>query len=127
MHLSWPLAAALIALPSVAQAQTMNAEEFHRSATALQKKGALAVFSMGKVKALMAEGKAAGEKAREAWLAAIAAGKKPRYCPPDGPQAMGSDEFMTRLSQIPQGDRARIDMTEAMTRILERKFPCKAS
>ena len=105
----------------------MNAEEFHRSATALQKKGAMAVFSMGKVKALMAEGKAAGEKAREARFAAIAAGKKPRYCPPDSPQAMSSSEFMDRLSRIPQNERARIDMTEAMTRILERKFPCKAS
>jgi len=104
----------------------MNAEEFHRQATALQKKGAMAVFSMGKVKALMAEGKAAGDKAREARLANISAGKKPRYCPPDGPQSMSSSEFMSRLSQIPQGERAKIDMTEAMTRILERKFPCKS-
>ena len=127
MHFRWSVGVAILALPALAQAQTMNAEEFHRNATALQKKGAMAIFSMGKVKELMAEGKAAGEKAREARLAAIAAGKKPRYCPPDGPQAMNSDEFMSRLSQIPQGERAKIDMTEAMTRILERKFPCKAS
>ncbi len=63
---------AMLALPAVASAQTMNAEQFHRDATALQKKGAMAVFSMGKVKALMAEGKAASQKAREARLAAIA-------------------------------------------------------
>jgi len=127
MHFRWPLAVAILALPALAQAQTMNAEQFHQSATALQKKGAMAVFSMGKVKALMAEGKAAGEKAREARFAAIAAGRKPRYCPPDGPQAMSSAEFMNRLSQIPQNERSKIDMTEAMNRILERKFPCKPS
>ena len=120
------LGALLLAVPSLANAQTMNAEQFHRSAIALQKKGAMAVFSMGKVKALMAEGKAAADKARQARLAAIAAGKKPRYCPPEGPQAMPSSEFMNRLSAIPASERAHIDMTEAMNRILERKFPCKS-
>ena len=122
-----PTAAALLLCVSVpATAQTMNAEQFHRQATALQKKGAMAVFSMGKVKALTAEARAAGQKAREARLAAVASGKRPRYCPPDGPQQMSSSEFMAGLSQIPAAERARIDMTEAMTRILVRKFPCRA-
>ena len=120
------LGALLLAVPSLANAQTMNAEQFHRSAIALQKKGAMAVFSMGKVKALTAEARAAGQKAREARLAAVASGKRPRYCPPDGPQQMSSSEFMAGLSQIPAAERARIDMTEAMTRILVRKFPCRA-
>jgi hypothetical protein len=111
--------------PQPAFAQSMNAEDFYRSATNLQKKGATAIFSLGKIRTLTAEGKAAGEKAREARLAALAAGKAPRYCPPDGPASMGSSEFMTRLSAIPASERARIDMTEAMTRILETKFPCK--
>ena len=119
-------AALLLAVAPPAFAQSMNAEEFHRRAIAIQKKGPIAVFSMGQVKALTAEGQAAGRKAREARLAAIAAGKTPRYCPPaDAPQKMGSSEFMTRLSAIPASERARIDMTEAMTRILARKFPCR--
>ncbi len=58
-------------------------------------------------------------------LAAVRSGKKPRYCPPPGKQAMGSDEFMKGLAAIPAPDRARIDMTEATTRILARKFPCR--
>jgi hypothetical protein len=120
------LGALMLAVPALANAQTMNAEQFHQTATALQKKGAMAVFSMGKVKALMAEGKAAADKARQARVAAIASGKKPRYCPPDGPQAMPSSEFMVRLSAIPASERVHIDMTEAMNRILERKFPCKS-
>jgi len=36
---------------------------------------------------------------------------------------MNSSEFMERLSQIPAAQRAHIDMTEAMVRILERKYP----
>jgi hypothetical protein len=118
--------AVLAALSVPAAAQSMNAEEFHRHATALQKKGAMAVFSMSRAKALAAEGRAAGQKAREARLAAVAAGKPPRYCPPEGPQRMDSSEFMFLLSSIPAQERARIDMTEAMTRILARKYPCRS-
>jgi len=58
-------------------------------------------------------------------LAAVKAGQKPRFCPPQGPVSIDSREFMTRLSAIPAPDRQRIDMTEATTRILTAKFPCK--
>jgi hypothetical protein len=74
----------------------------------------------------MNEGKAAGAKAREQRLAALAAGRKPRFCPPGQPVSMDTDEFMKRLAQIPAAQRSRIDMTEAMTRILAVKFPCRA-
>ena len=127
MKFSIAVALALAALPlSAAVAQTMNAEVFHKRATKLQKKGALAIFSRGEIKVLMNEGQAAGKRAREQRLAAIKAGKLPRYCPPEGPQRMNSDEFMQRLAAIPQVERARIDMTEATIRILATKFPCRA-
>ena len=116
---------ALAATPmSAAIAQTMNAEIFHQRASKLQKKGAMAIFSRGEIKALMKEGQAAGTRARERRLAAVKAGGKPRYCPPEGPGKMDSDEFMKRLAMIPAAERARIDMTEATTRILATKFPC---
>lgn len=116
---------ALAATPmSAAIAQTMNAESFHQRATKLQKKGAMAIFSRGEIKALMKEGQAAGQGAREQRLAAQKAGRAPRYCPPEGPSRMDSDEFMRRLSTIPAAERRRIDMTEATTRILATKFPC---
>lgn len=119
------VALALAASPiSAAMAQTMNAESFHKRATKLQKKGALAIFSRGEIKALMNEGQAAGKRAREQRLAALKAGNKPRYCPPEGPSRMDSDEFMKRLAAIPAGERGRIDMTEATIRILAVKFPC---
>ena len=119
-------AAGLVVVPAVASAQSMNAQVFYQRATALQKKGALAIFSGGEIKALMNEGKAAGKKAREQRLAAVVAGQKPRFCPPDQPVKIGSDEFMARLSKIPQAERSRIDMTDATIRILTVKFPCRA-
>lgn len=118
------VASVLVAAP--ATAQQMNAEAFHQRATKLKGKGAMAMFSMGEVKALMKEGQAAGLAARNARLAAAKSGRPQRYCPPAGKQTMTSDEFMGALAAIPQAERRRIDMTEATTRILERKFPCRS-
>ncbi len=123
------LTAAAVTLATAATpalAQNMNAETFHKRSTALMKKGPLALLSRGEIRALMEEGQKAGMKSREQRLATIKTGGKPRSCPPAGKQSMGSDEFMKRLSAIPQAERAKIDMTEAMTRISAQKFPCPA-
>ena len=117
---------AAILITTSASAQTMNAEAFHQRATKLQNKGALAIFSRGEIKALMGEVRAASQRAREQRLAAAKAGRKPRYCPPEGPQSIGSDEFMSSLGAIPATERSKIDMTEATIRILARQFPCPA-
>ena len=116
----------LLTVPAAASAQTMNAETFNKRAVALQKKGPLAIFSGGEIKAMMNEGKASFAKSRETRLEAVRTKQKQRYCPPAGKQGMGSDEFMKGLAAIPQADRAKIDMTEATTRILAKKFPCPA-
>jgi hypothetical protein len=113
----------LLALPAAVSAQSMNAELFYQKAVALQAKGPLALFS-GDLKLMMNEGKASALKARATRLAAIKAGQKPRYCPPEGTKGMSSDEYMDGLAAIPPAERARIDTTEATTRILVRKFPC---
>jgi len=124
--MDWKLLAPVLLLVSApAAAQSMNAEAFYRRATALQKKGVMALFSRGEIKALTSEGQAAGAKARDQRLAAVKAGQKPRFCPPQGTVSIDSKEFMSRLSAIPAAERQRIDMTEATTRILTAKFPCK--
>ena len=115
----------LLVLPAPVSAQSMNAELFHKKAVALQKKGPLAVFS-GDLKLVMNEGKASAGKARQLRLAAVKAGQKPRYCPPEGSKGIDSDEYMKGLSAIPAAERTKIDMTEATTRILARKFPCRS-
>ncbi len=116
----------LLTLASAASAQSMNAQTFYQRATSLQKKGVLAIFSGGEIKALMNEGQAAGKAAGAAYDVDKRAGRRTRFCPPPGKREMGSDEYMKRLAAIPVAERARIDMTEATTRILIAKFPCKA-
>ena len=102
----------------------MNAQQFHSRATALRAKGFAAIFSGGEIKALTAEAQAAGKRAAENRRAAVRSGQPPRFCPPQGSVSMGDKEFMARLSAIPAADRSRIDMTEAMTRMLAAKYPC---
>ena len=119
-------AALLAALPAPALAQNMNAEAFHKRASALQRKGPLAIFSRGEIKTLMGEVQNSGKRAGEERRATLRAGGKPRYCPPAGGKVkMESREFMKRLAQIPQAERSRMDMTEATTRLLAEKYPCK--
>ena len=116
---------ALVALAAPALAQTMNADQFYKRARSLEKKGPLAIFSRGEINALMREAQAAGKQSGANRKADVAAGRRPRFCPPaEGRVRMNSDEFMALLSAIPPAERARIDMTEATTRIMARKFPC---
>lgn len=126
--MTFALGASLLTLAaSPLAAQSMNAEVYHKRAAALIKKGPLAMFSRGEIKALMEEGKQAGLKSREQRLAVAKAGGRPRACPPEGKQnTMGVEEFMKRLGAIPKAERERINMTEAMTRISAAKFPCPA-
>ncbi|HYC94275.1 MAG TPA: hypothetical protein VEB39_01095 [Sphingomicrobium sp.] len=107
-----------------ALAQSMNAEAFHQRATKLQKKGAMAIFSRGEINLLMTEVQNANKVVVARLRADKGAGRPTRFCPPSGPSKMDSKELMVRLSAIPPADRARIDMTEAMTRIFEAKYPC---
>lgn len=118
--------AAFVFLPAAASAQSMNAEQFHKRASALQKKGPMALFHRGEIRTLMTEGQAAGKKAVEQRRAAIAAGRKPRFCPPQSGGKMESSDFMKGLAAIPAPERAKIDMTEATTRVLAGKYPCPA-
>ena len=123
MRMKLIVAAVAASVPAMASAQSMSAETFFQKAQALQRKGMMAMFSSD-VKKLMKEAKAAGETARSQRLAALQAKLKPRYCPPPGSQRIGSDEFMQRLAALPRAERLRIDMTEAMIRIMVAKFPC---
>ena len=117
------VAAVALLVPAAASAQSMNAETFYQKAQALQRKGMMAMFSRD-VKSLVREATKAGEAARAQRLAALAANKQPRYCPPKGSGRMNSDEFMRRLGAMGRAERQKIDMTEAMIRIQVVKFPC---
>jgi len=115
----------LLSLSGAAAAQSMNADAFYKRAVALKAKGPLALVS-GDLKPMMREANATGLHVRSARLATLKAGKQPRYCPPEGAKRMGPEEFIAALGKIPAAERSRIDLSEAMTRILARKFPCTA-
>ena len=117
------LITAVLSFPEAANAQSMNAEAFFRKAQTLKAKGAMALMSRD-LRPMIKEAKLAGMKARATRLAAVAAGRTPRYCPPKGSKRLANDEFMAGMAAIPLAERLRIDLTEAMTRILVRKFPC---
>lgn len=125
MRLTMFVAAAFMLVPAAASAQSMNAEIFNKRAVKLMAKGPMALFSRGEIKALMKEGQASGQAASARNKADKAAGRATRFCAPAGPQKMNSDEFMKRLAAIPRAERAQIDMTEATTRIMAAKFPCR--
>jgi len=124
MKIGMALGAVALFVGASASAQSMNAEQFHKRATSLRGKGMLAIFSSGEIKALTREAKAASARAAESRRTAIKAGQPARFCPPPGPARMDNKEFMARLAAIPAQERAHIDMTEAMTRMLAVKFPC---
>ncbi len=118
------IAVLALGIAGPAAAQAMNAENFYQRALKLKAKGALALFSGGEIKVLMREGQASGKASNARYKADKAAGRPTRFCPPEGPQKMTSDEYMTKLAAIPATDRRRIDMTEATMRIMAMKFPC---
>lgn len=123
----WRVATAIacLVIPGAAAAQSMNAESFHKRAAALQAMGPLAIIERDEINALMIEAKAATARAKARQAAAIKARKTKRFCPPASETSMSADEFMTRLLAIPASQRRRIDMTEAMARILAAKYPCR--
>ena len=131
MHRLRRAAVAVTLLCSVASAaapalaQHMNADSFYQRAIALKKKGALAMFSVGEIKALLKEVKAAGLLVKQTRLAAEQGGHHGRYCPPVGAKRMDSKEYLSALGAIPLAERKTIDLVEATTRMMERKFPCK--
>jgi hypothetical protein len=114
---------AAFGFPGAANAQSMNAQEFFKRAQALKAKGAMALLSRD-LKPMIREAKSAGMKARATRLAAVAAGRSPRYCPPKGSKRLGNEEFMRGMEAIPLAERMEIDLTEAITRMLVRKYPC---
>lgn len=119
------LATALLGAAASASAQSMTAEEFFQRATKVKKRGPLALLSMKEVKVLVNEVKIAGTKVRETRLAAERAGRHGRYCPPPENKRMGHEEYVAGIGAIPQAERKKIDMVEATTRLLAKKYPCR--
>ena len=116
---------ALLAVGALAAspAAAMPVSTFLTKAEALQKKGAMALFSSD-IGVLKKEVQASGSQIKAERLAAIKAGRKPDFCPP-AKASMGSDELLSHLRAIPAAQRA-MPFKAAYKGFLVRKFPCPA-
>jgi hypothetical protein len=108
-----------------AHAQSMGLSQFMVKAEALEKKGALALFSsdMGLLKK---EVTAAADLVRKERLAAKNAGRKQAYCPPEGAGSLNAKELLAHFRSIPSAQRERMQVRDGLRSLLARKYPCPA-
>ncbi len=117
-------AASALLLPIAAQA--MSVAEFLAKAEALKAKGLLAIGSSD-IAALRAEIQAAGTAYRAGIDADIAAGRKPKSCPPPkGKTSVTSDDIIANFSTIPVAKRAGTSTQAAFATFMTKRYPCPA-
>jgi hypothetical protein len=112
-------------LPAAAfSASSGSALNFLDRAERLKAKGPFAFFDSdyGRLKA---EGTAVGKAIGDDRIAAERAGKPILYCSPSPRAELGSFEFIRGLEAIPRAALAQMSLKEAMTRVLQRKYPCR--
>ena len=118
--------ALLLAAPLlIAAAGDMSVATFLTKADALQRKGMLALMSSD-LKLVVNEGKGAAAAYERNHKAAKARGEHHALgCPPKGTK-YGQKDFMADMRAIPAAERGRTSVTQALTRGMARRFPCRA-
>ena len=104
-------------------AQSMPVSEFLAKADALQKKGAMALFSadIGKLKAEIVN---SGKQLRAEQEAARAAGRTPATCMPERDKAkVTSTELIAHFKTIPPAQR-NVPVKTAFAGLMRKKYPC---
>jgi hypothetical protein len=120
-------AIAAIVLASAASALAAppgSAQDFLDRANRLKAKGPLAFFDAD-YRRLKSEAYAAGNSLRDDRLAAQKAGKPSLYCSPKARAQLGSMEFIDGLEAIPSTERPKLNLKQAMLRVLQKKYPCR--
>ncbi|HEX8442212.1 MAG TPA: hypothetical protein VF631_01045 [Allosphingosinicella sp.] len=119
-----PIMLSMMIVPTTAlHAQAMPLPQFLERATALEKKGAMAIFS-GDLKLLQKEIAASAGALKTERLAAAKAGRKAGYCPPAKGVQIGAKEILTHFRTIPPAQRERMQVRDGMRHFMARKFPC---
>jgi len=101
-----------------------TAQNFLDRANRLKAKGPLAFFDSdyGRLKA---EATAVGKAIGDDRMAAERVGRPILYCSPKARAQLGSFEFIDGLEAIPAAERYRMNLKDAMLRVLQRKYPCR--
>jgi hypothetical protein len=113
---------ALLAAVALTPASAMDLATYVRLGEGLKSKGPLAPFSRD-YKILMAELQASSKAIKQERLAALAAGRKPAYCPTSGINLM---EVFSAFQAVPPAQRARLQVKDALRKFYVKKFPCPA-
>ena len=122
MLLSLILAAGL---PAPAVAQNMPLPQFLDRATKLEKKGPMALFSRGEIKALQSEMQGANKAVVAEYRAREKSGAKQFFCPVKGEKyQLGVKELLGQLRAIPAGQARGMTTADGMRHLLARRYPC---
>ena len=106
-------------------AQSMPVSQFLAKADALQKKGAMALFS-GDVGKLKAEVMNSGKQLRAEQVAAKKAGRKTATCMPEqGKATVNQTELLAHFRSIPPAQR-NMTVKAAFASMMRKKYPCPA-
>ena len=112
---------ALLLPVTAATAQTMPVSQFLAKAEALQKKGAMALFSSD-IGVLKKEIQNSGKQLRAEQNAAVKAGRKPATCMP-AKATMNSNELLAHFKSIPPQQRD-MPVKAAFASLMRKKYPC---
>ena len=118
------LFAAFSLVAPVRAAAPGTAQNFLDRANRLKAKGPFAFFDSdyGRLKA---EATAVGRSIGDDRIAAERAGRPILYCSPKPRAQLGSFEFIDGLAAIPAAQRVNMSLTDAMIRVLQKKYPCR--
>ena len=73
---------------------------------------------------LLGESRQAFTTVRDERRAAVAAGRTPPFCPPEGQRmSLSADDFLDRLRSIPPS-RRNISVTQAVREWMAERYPC---
>jgi hypothetical protein len=112
----------LVATP-LSALNAMNVRVFLEKADALQRRGIGALFSAD-YRLLKREVEANMQALRAERLAAERAGRRGAYCPPAKP-SLDSNEILSAFRTIPEAQRERIEVKDALRALMARKYPCR--
>ncbi len=112
-----------LAVTPLAAASSMPVGTFLTKAEALQKKGAMAIFSRD-LKLLLNHIKADLTQIRTERLVAKAAGNRMIFCPPAAGAKLTDKDILGAMQAVPQAQRSSMSTKVALEGFLARRYPC---
>lgn len=117
------LAGLAFAAVPLASAAAMPVETFLAKADALEKKGAMALFSSD-LKLLERQIKSDAADLRAANKAAVAGGRPKAYCTPAAGVKLTNRDILGAMRAVPPPQRAATSTRDALRSYFARRFPC---